>query len=132
MSYPVSYIDLQETQAVRGIPVDRAMSNRRVICYSPQIAAQAQIRKRRTHLFFKKPIPKSGVPGTVLTDSRLNVVTGAQNGAFWRICSDNACVLPLFELYPENDIARTTAINAEMHNSIVRACVMQPIGSKPL
>lgn len=46
--YPVSYRDLQEILAERGIAVDHATLNRWVVRYSPQIAAQAHIRKRRT------------------------------------------------------------------------------------
>ena len=45
--YPVSYRDLQEILAERGIAVDHATLNR-VVRYSPQIAAQAHMRKRRT------------------------------------------------------------------------------------
>lgn len=40
--YPVSYRDLQEILAERGIAVDHATLNRGVVRYSPQIAAQAQ------------------------------------------------------------------------------------------
>lgn len=39
--YPVSYRDLQEILAGRGISVDHATLNRWVVRYSPQIAAQA-------------------------------------------------------------------------------------------
>ncbi len=46
--YPVSYRDLQEILAERGITVDHATLNRWVVRYSPQIAAQAQLRKRPT------------------------------------------------------------------------------------
>ncbi|MCK4207746.1 IS6 family transposase, partial [Brucella pituitosa] len=46
--YPVSYRNLQEILAERGICVDHATLNRWVIRYSPQIAAQAQLRKCRT------------------------------------------------------------------------------------
>ncbi|NKW11136.1 IS6 family transposase [Ochrobactrum tritici] len=46
--YPVSYRDLQEILAVRGIAVDHATLNRWVVRYSPLIAAQAQSRKRPT------------------------------------------------------------------------------------
>ncbi len=48
MRYPVSYRDLQEILAVRGIAVDHATLNRWVVRYSPLIAAQAQSRKRPT------------------------------------------------------------------------------------
>jgi putative transposase len=46
--YPVSYRDLQEILAERGIAVDHPTLNRWVVRYSPQIAAQAHICKRRT------------------------------------------------------------------------------------
>ncbi|KPZ78848.1 integrase, partial [Brucella abortus] len=46
--YPVSYRDLQEILAERGIEVDHATLNRCVVRYSPQIATQAQMRKRHT------------------------------------------------------------------------------------
>ncbi|WP_374788902.1 IS6 family transposase [Brucella oryzae] len=46
--YPVSYRDLQEILAERGIAVDHATLNRWVVRYSPLIAAQAQSRKRPT------------------------------------------------------------------------------------
>ncbi len=46
--YPVSYRDLQEILAERGISIDHATLNRWVIRYSPQIAAQTQLRKRPT------------------------------------------------------------------------------------
>lgn len=44
--YPVSYRDLQEILAERGVSVDHATLNR--VRYSPLIAAQAQLRKCRT------------------------------------------------------------------------------------
>lgn len=46
--YPVSYRDLQEILAERGVSVDHAILNRWVVRYSPQIAGQAQMRKRCT------------------------------------------------------------------------------------
>ncbi len=46
--YPVSYRDLQEIMAERGVDVDHATLNRWVVRYSPQIAEQAQKRKRLT------------------------------------------------------------------------------------
>lgn len=46
--YPVSYRELQEILDERGISVDHATLNRWVVRYSPQIAEQAQRRKRRT------------------------------------------------------------------------------------
>ncbi|MGC0055895.1 IS6 family transposase (plasmid) [Brucella pituitosa] len=46
--YPVSYRELQEILDERGISVDHATLNRWVVRYAPQIAAQAQMRKRPT------------------------------------------------------------------------------------
>lgn len=46
--YPGSYRDLQEIMAERGVNVDHATLNRWVVRYAPQIADQAQKRKRRT------------------------------------------------------------------------------------
>ena len=46
--YSVSYRDLQEIMAERGVEIDHATLNRWVVKYSPQIAAQAQRRKRPT------------------------------------------------------------------------------------
>lgn len=46
--YPVSYRELQEILAERGIVVDHATLSRWVIRYSSQIAAQSQMRKRPT------------------------------------------------------------------------------------
>ncbi len=44
----VSYRDLQEIVAERGVNPDHATVNRWVVRYAPQIAAQTQRRKRRT------------------------------------------------------------------------------------
>lgn len=46
--YSVSYRELQEIMAERSVEVDHATLNRWVVKYSPQIAAQAQSRKRPT------------------------------------------------------------------------------------
>ena len=46
--YGVSYRDLEETMAERGAEVDHATLNRWVVKYAPQIAANAQARKRPT------------------------------------------------------------------------------------
>lgn len=46
--YPVSYRDLQEILAERGVSVDHPALNRWVIRYLLRIAAQAQMRKRCT------------------------------------------------------------------------------------
>lgn len=46
--YAVSYRDLQEIMAERGVSVDHATLNRWVVKYSPLLAARAQIRKRPT------------------------------------------------------------------------------------
>ena len=46
--YPVSYRDLEEILPERGINVTHATLNQWGVRYSPQIATQAQMRKRRT------------------------------------------------------------------------------------
>lgn len=46
--YAVSYRDLEEIMAERGVVVDHATLNRWVVNFSPSIAANAQARKRRT------------------------------------------------------------------------------------
>lgn len=46
--YAVSYRDLEEILAERGVHVDHATLNRWVVKYAPQIAARAQARKRPT------------------------------------------------------------------------------------
>ena len=46
--YGVSYRDLEEIMAERGVEVDHASLNRWVIKYAPQIAEQAQARKKPT------------------------------------------------------------------------------------
>ena len=44
--YAVSYRDLEEILAERGVNVDHATLNRWVVKYSPLIAAKAQAKKR--------------------------------------------------------------------------------------
>ncbi len=44
--YTVSYRDLEEIKAERGVAVDHATLNRRVVKFSPFIAANARSRKR--------------------------------------------------------------------------------------
>lgn len=46
--YGVSYRDLEEILAERGVGVDHAMLNRWVVKYSPQVALAAQCRKKPT------------------------------------------------------------------------------------
>lgn len=46
LRYTVSYSDLEETLAERGVTVDHATLNRWVVKFAPQIAARAQSRKR--------------------------------------------------------------------------------------
>ena len=46
--YAVSYRDLEEIMAERGVQVDHAMLNRWVVKYSPDIAIAAQARKQAT------------------------------------------------------------------------------------
>ena len=49
--YAVSYRDLEEILAERGVAVDHATLNRWVVKYSPLIAVNAQARKRPTGVF---------------------------------------------------------------------------------
>ena len=51
--YAVSYRDLEEILAERGVVVDHATLNRWVVKYAPLIAAQAQARKRPTALSWR-------------------------------------------------------------------------------
>ena len=46
--YAVSYRDLEEIWAERGVNIDHATLNRWVVKYSPLIAAKAQAKKRPT------------------------------------------------------------------------------------
>ena len=46
--YAVSYRDLEEILAERGVKVDHATLNRWVVKYSPLIASKAQAKKRPT------------------------------------------------------------------------------------
>lgn len=46
--YAVSYRNLEEILAERGVRVDHATLNRWVVKYAPLIAAEAQARKRAT------------------------------------------------------------------------------------
>lgn len=48
LRYTVSYRDLEEIMAERGVGVDHATLNRWVIKYSPLVAVKAQARKRAT------------------------------------------------------------------------------------
>ena len=47
--YPVSYRDLEEIMAERGVHVDHATLNRWVVKFSPLIAHQAHRRKSKTN-----------------------------------------------------------------------------------
>jgi putative transposase len=49
--YAVSYRDLEEILAERGVAVDHATLNRWVVKYSPLIAGNAQARKRPAGVF---------------------------------------------------------------------------------
>lgn len=51
--YAVSYRDLEEILAERGVRVDHATLNRWVVKYAPLIAAEAQARKRPTALSWR-------------------------------------------------------------------------------
>ncbi len=48
LRYTVSYRDLEEIMAERGVRVDHATLNRWVVKYSPIVAARAQSKKRST------------------------------------------------------------------------------------
>lgn len=48
LRYAVSYRDLEEILAERGVTVDHATLNRWVVKFAPLIAAQAQARQRPT------------------------------------------------------------------------------------
>ncbi len=48
LRYTVSYRDLEEIMAERGVQVDHATLNRWVVKYSPMIAVNAQSKKRPT------------------------------------------------------------------------------------
>jgi len=51
--YGVSYRDLEEIMAERGVEIDHATLNRWVVRFSPLIAAEAQARKKRTALSWR-------------------------------------------------------------------------------
>ena len=53
--YAVSYRDLEEILAERGVNIDHATLNRWVVKYSPLIAAKAQAKKRPTDLVARIP-----------------------------------------------------------------------------
>jgi len=48
LRYPVSYRDLEEIMAERGVSVDHSTLNRWIVRYSPLLSSQAQARKRTT------------------------------------------------------------------------------------
>jgi putative transposase len=53
--YAVSYRDLEEILAERGVSVDHATLNRWVVKYSPLIAANAQTRKKPSDNSWRMP-----------------------------------------------------------------------------
>jgi putative transposase len=53
--YAVSYPDLEEILAERGVTVDHATLNRWVVKFSPLIAANAQARRRATANSWRMP-----------------------------------------------------------------------------
>ena len=53
--YAVSYRDLEEIPEERGAMADHATLNRRVVKFSPLIAANAQARKRPTAASWRMP-----------------------------------------------------------------------------
>jgi putative transposase len=53
LRYGVSYRDLEEIMAERGVKVDHATLNRWVVKYSPLIAANAQAKKKPTAISWR-------------------------------------------------------------------------------
>ena len=53
--YEVSYRDLEEIMTERGVGVDHANLNRWIVKYAPQMAANAQARKRPTACSWRMP-----------------------------------------------------------------------------
>ena len=53
--YGVSYRDLEEIMAERGVEIDHATLNRWVVKFSPLIAANAQARKKPTAVSWRMP-----------------------------------------------------------------------------
>ena len=53
--YAVSYRDLEEIMAERGVQVDHATLNRWVIKFSPLIAMKAHKRKQKTAVSWRMP-----------------------------------------------------------------------------
>ena len=51
--YAVSYRDLEEIMAERGVQIDQATLNRRVVKYSPDIAKAAQTKKQATAIYWR-------------------------------------------------------------------------------
>ena len=62
--YGVSYRDLEEIMAERGVEIDHATLNHWVVKYSPLIAANAQARKRSTAVFWRMDETYIKVRGT--------------------------------------------------------------------
>jgi len=58
--YAVSYRDLEEIMAERGVQVDHVTLNRWVVKYSPGIAKTAQIRKHSTAASWRMDVFVSG------------------------------------------------------------------------
>ncbi len=53
LRYTVSYRDLEEIMAERGVQVDHAALNSWVVKFSPMVAARAQSKKRPTQKSWK-------------------------------------------------------------------------------
>jgi putative transposase len=51
--YAVSYRDLEEIMAERGVQIDQATLNRWVVKYSPDIAKAAQTKKQATAIYWR-------------------------------------------------------------------------------
>jgi putative transposase len=67
--YAVSYRDLEEIMAERGVAVDHATLNRWVVKYSPLIACRAHRRKSATSSSWRRtrPISRSKASGLFLS-----------------------------------------------------------------
>ena len=66
--YAVSYRDLEEVMAERGVQIDHATLNRWIVIYSPDIAKTAQVRKQTTIKSWR--MPSRGLLRNTLTGER--------------------------------------------------------------
>ncbi len=91
--YGVSYRDLEEIMAERGVEIDHSTLNRWVVKFSPLIAANAQSRKKSTAVSWRmdRPMLKFGASGPICT--ALLIVTGK----LLISCCQSTAILPLRE-----------------------------------